>query len=206
MGEKSWGLAYSIGDHTLVGTNSEIPVGSHAYVFNAQPEEKLISKDQWEQFLAGDLTSIKNQIEAQVHGAQVKSIQMHWDSAIYGGEFLRTYAVKGFRVEALVYNAGGGITGLEIIAILIVIGVLAVIFTAAWVVWAVVSAAQQLGPGFTVLIGLSILGGIGILAFVFLGGKAEYRGKKRRFRIGGGRLGREIVRTTGRLGRRRKHR
>jgi hypothetical protein len=193
MPSVGWGNDYSLSDHTLVGGNDEIPVGKYAYVFNMQNGVATIPKATWEAMLNGDFTSVKNQIESGIPGAQVKMIHCAWDKADYVWWMgSGAYAVSGFRVEALVYNAGASQTGLEIVAIIMAVAFIIAVITACvvsgWVVWQVMDAAKQLGPAVTVGVGLAILAGIAILAFVFIGGRAQYKGKKRQIAIGKGQI------------------
>lgn len=190
MPSVGWGNNYALNDHILVGGNDEIPKGQYAYVFNQQPKGNMgVPKVTWEAMLNGDFTSVKNQIEQGIPGCQVKMIHCAWDSAfLTGTPIVQFYSVSGFKVEALVYNAGASQTGLEIVAIIMAVSFLAIVIgglaMAGWIIWRVMSAAEQLGPLTTIGVGLLILGGIGILAFVLLGGKFQYKGKKRRIAIG----------------------
>jgi hypothetical protein len=189
MPSVGWGNNYNLNDHVLVGGNDEIPIGNYAYVFNMQAQNSVatIPKAMWEAMLNGDFTSVKNQIEQGIPSCQVKMIHCAWDKADYIW-WMGAYAVAGFRVEALVYNAGAHQTGLEIVAIIIAVAFIIAVITACvvggWVVWQVVSAAQSISPVVTIGVGLAILAGIAILAFVLIGGRAQYKGKKRRITIG----------------------
>lgn len=99
------------------------------------------------------------------------------------------YIVSGFKIEALVQNIGAQQTGVEIAVILLAIGfialVVAIIVVGSWVTWKVITAVEQaFGPIGVVIVGGVILVGIGLLLFTIFGGKAQYKGEKRSFRIG----------------------
>lgn len=187
---KSWGNRYSIGNHQVVSGNSEIPPQNYAYVFNKQTSnESIVPKADWENMVNGDMGYIRDQIEQGVPGCEVKWVMIAWDSAVpkFGAPYLMV--VSGFQAEALVYNKGtAALTGLEIVAIIIAVSFLFAVITAlalgAWIILQVMDAAKQLGPAFTIGLGLLILGGLGFGLYLLFGGKAEYKGKKRRIRIG----------------------
>lgn len=183
----------------LVSNNAEIPKGQWAYVVNASTVEyDTIWDRDWEAFLAGDMSKFKTEIESQLAGTQVQWVNFVWDKVtksdpffdFWQGRWRFAYHVYGFKVEAIVKNVSGGLTGLEIVAIIIavVIGVaiLTLLALGTWITFQIMSALEKLGPVGTVAGGILILGGIGLLLLVLFGGKAEYRGKKRRFRIGKG--------------------
>ena len=199
MPNKSFGTPMEIRTKQLVADSQEIPKGQWAYVVNASTlEYDTIWDRDWEAFLAGDMSKFKTQIEQAIPGSQVEWVNFVWDHTTKSDPFfdlweLRwkfAYHVYGFKCEAIVKNVSGGITGFEIIAIIIgvVIGVaiLTLVYLGVWVTFQIMDALKELGPAATVIGGMLILGGIGLLLFVIFGGQASYRGKKRRFRIGRG--------------------
>jgi hypothetical protein len=97
--------------------------------------------------------------------------------------------VSGFQTEALVYNKGtAALTGLEIVAIIMavafLVAVLTVLALGAWIILQVMDATKAIGPWATIVVGLAILSGLGFGLYLLFGGKAEYKGKKRKIRIG----------------------
>ena len=197
MPSKTWGTPLTIKEYIVVGNNAEIPKGQMAYVFGQQTQTASVDEKAWLQMLNGDLSTVKNEIEKQIQGSKARYIAISWTKADrymeqggpYGDPHYR-YNVEGFRVEAVVENVSGGLTGLEIIGLVMLIVTIAVVIgllgTFIWVTWCVVSAAQELGPAVTIGVGLVILLLIVFLLFVVFGGKAEVKGKKRGLKIGRG--------------------
>jgi hypothetical protein len=192
---KSWGDRYSIGNNQLVSGSTEIPAQNYAYVFNKQTTtESYVPIPDWESMVNGDMSFIRDRIEQGIPGAQVMWVMIAWDKAevrplTQYPHNNTVYCVQGFQTEALVYNKGSAsLTGLEIVAIIMAIAFLAAVLTVlalgAWIILQVMDAAKQIGPWATIGLGLVILGGLGLGLFLMFGGKAEYRGKKRRIRLG----------------------
>ena len=192
---KSWGDRYSIGNNQLVSGSTEIPPQNYAYVFNKQTSnESYVPKADWESMVNGDMGYIRDRIEQGIPGVEVKWVMIAWDKAeVRPMEQYPhnpyVYCVSGFQTEALVYNKGtAALTGLEIVAIILAVAfsvaVLTVLALGAWIVLQVMDAAKQLGPAVTIAIGLAVLAGLGFGLYLLFGGKAEYKGKKRRIRIG----------------------
>jgi hypothetical protein len=191
MPSKSWGTPLTITDHIVIGENEEIPSGKKVFVANqAIHEEDQVPAPQWEQFLTGDMQFVKNQIEQQIPGAKVIWLNCAWDSTVHEqGMFYNYYRVRGFRVEAICENTGtASLTGLEIISIIVAVAfiavVVAVVAMGAWLVWRIEAAAEQIGPVATIGVGIGVLVLLLLFLFLMFGGKAEYRGKKRRVRLG----------------------
>lgn len=192
-GSKKWGTPLTINQSQPVGTNDEIPSGNYALVVNrSQGEWDTIPLAKWNQFLNGDMSLVAQAIQNGIPNSEVEWISTHWDNVAIDPYSQGGLAfVYGFTIEAIVKNKGGAnLTGFEIIGILVAAGILALIIGAialgAWVTIQVMDATKQLGPAVTVGVGLIILLGIFLLLFLVLGGKGEYRGKQRRFRIGKG--------------------
>lgn len=195
-GSKTWGTPMIATQYIVIGGNTEIPAGQYAYVFNKQTSEAVyVDASEWQNLVSGDMSSLKNQIESQIPGSQVVWLKISWDDAqaqfFYPGNYWE-YIVKGFYVEALVKNNQAGLTGLEIVAIIMVIAFLVAVvtlcITGAWVVWEVMSAAAKLGPAFTVAIGLiiliMILVALVVIFAIAFGGGLSAKGKKRSVSIG----------------------
>ena len=197
MPSKTWGTPLTIKEYIVVGNNDEIPKGQTAYVFGQQTRTASIDEKAWLQMLNGDLSTVENELEKQIQGSKARYIAISWTKADrymeqggpYGEPHYR-YTVEGFRVEAIIENVSGGLTGLEIIALIMMIATIAVIIGFMvgffWVTWQVVSAAKELGPAVTIGVGLVILLLIVFLLFVAFGGKAKVKGKKRGLEIGRG--------------------
>jgi hypothetical protein len=207
MGNRSWGTPLTITEHILVGDSDEIPTGKKAYVFNQSlhdhPNDVTdpwvwdeYDNDVWSTFMNGDMGIIKSMIETRIPGAQLKWVQVAWSRtrqvryfSPWGIPYTRT-RVYDLKFEAIVENQSGGVTGLEIVAIIaavaFLVGVIALAVTASWLVWRIEKAAEQLGPVVTIGVGLVILVLVLVVLFTMFGGKAEYKGKKRGFRIGKG--------------------
>jgi hypothetical protein len=172
----------------VIGDNEEIPSGEYAYVKNEQVGEGHISAWDWVNLINSDLSVLRNQIEQSIPHSKVQWISISWDSAVTLMPYL-IYHVKGLKIEAIVKNEGSAsLTGAEIVLIIIAIAFFIAIFgaivMAGWVTWRIMSATEQIGPWATILVGGAVLAGIGIFLYLVLGGKAEYRGRKRRVRLG----------------------
>jgi hypothetical protein len=192
MPSKSWGTSQTITSHIVVDGSAEIPAGGKVYVANqAIHEYDSIPAYQWGQFLSGDMSFVKAQIEQQIPGTTVIWLSCAWDKAIHQQGFgFDYYQVYGFKIEALCQNSGPAhLTGLEIVAIILAIAfisvVVALIVIGSWLVWRVEAAAEQLGPVVTIAVGLAILGGIGVLLYFLMGGGVEYKGKRESVRLSG---------------------
>jgi hypothetical protein len=187
MPSKSWGTPLTVKKYMVVGENEEIPSGQYAYVKNEQVGEGHISAWDWVALVNSDLSVLRNQIEQSIPHSKVQWISISWDSAVTIMPYL-IYHVKGLKIEAIIKNEGGSLTGAEIVLIILAVAVFIAIFgaivMAGWVIWQIMSASAQLGPGVTIVVGLGILAGIGVFLYLVLGGKAEYRGRKRRVRLG----------------------
>jgi len=121
--------------------------------------------------------------------------------------------VSGFQIEAIVQNIGSSSTAYHgsggyqlahsvkptilwtpalIIATIAAIAwlatLIALIIWGTWMLWLVTNAIGQLpswlSPWVMIGFGLLVLGGIGVLLYFFLGGKVDYKGKKREFKLG----------------------
>ena len=155
-------------------------------------EWDTFSLAKWNEFLNGDMSLAAQAIQNGIPNSQVEWISTHWDNVAIDPYSQGGIAfVYGFTIEAIVKNKGqANLTGLEVIGIIVAVGILAYILSTialgAWVTVQVMNAAQALGPIATIGVGLLVLAGLGIIIFVVLGGKGEYRGKKRSFRIGKG--------------------
>jgi hypothetical protein len=195
MPSKTWGRPLNIKEYIVVGGSEEIPKGQKAYVFGYQGTGvRSIPAEKWNALQAGNMAQIKSEIENSIPGSKVVYVAISWDKATLEiiprpqGEDIENYLVEGFRVEAIVENVQGGLTGLEIVSIIMavafLVAVAAILITSGWVIWRVISAAEQLGPAATIGVGLVVLVLLFILLLVMFGGKAEFKGKKRRFKIG----------------------
>lgn len=183
--KRTWGTEMTLKQWVDVTQTTEIPVGNWGYVSQKQaPGDKAVPKSDWERMISGDFSQIADQLRAQIPGCEPTWIEVSWDSVRYDG-LTQQYSVTGLTVLAMVKNNGAGMTGLEIIAILIIIAILAVVITlcltGSWVVVKVMDATAAAGPWMTILIGLVILMGIGFLLYTLLGGKISYKGKTRKF-------------------------
>ena len=188
MPSKQWGTPLTVKQYMVVGENEEIPSGEYAYVKNEQVGEGHISAVDWVNLINLDLSVVRNQIEQSIPHSKVQWISISWDSAVTVMPYL-IYHVRGLKIEAIVKNEGGAsLTGAEIfliiIGIAIVIAVLGAIVMSGWVIWRVMAAAEALGPVATIGVGVGILVILLLFLFLIFGGKAEYRGKKRRIRVG----------------------
>jgi hypothetical protein len=195
----TWGTPMSISQHILVGGNAEIPKGAYAYVFNKQstPNIQVMAAD-WEKLISGDLSDLRTQIETQVPGSQVVWLAVRWDNATkhtftaYDSDgnpvTLYNYIVNGFFVEALVMNVNAGLTGLEIVAVIIaiafLIAVIVLLANLTWIIWEVLSAAKQLGPAITIVVGLLLVMGLLFAVLLIFGVVFSYQGKNKSVSIG----------------------
>lgn len=199
MPNKSFGSFLDVKTKQLVEDSTEIPQGQWAYVVNASTlAYDVIWDHDWEAFLAGDMSRFKSEIEKSLPGTQVQWVNFVWDHTekstpffdIWEMRWKFAYHVYGFRCEAIVKNVSGGLTGLEIVAIImaVVVGVaiLTLVGLGVWITFQIMDALAKLGPAGTIVGGLLILGGIGLLLLVLFGGKAKYEGRKRRFELGRG--------------------
>ena len=200
MPSVSWGTPITVNEQIVVGNRTEIPAGQMAWVINASTltYETIVDR-QWEAFLKCDLSQLQREIESKIRGSKVQWIGISWDKDekvgpsyfdIWEQRWVFHYHIYGFRVEAIVKNEGAALTGLEIFYIIMaattLLVVIALVTLGSWTTVQVISAAQQIGPVATIGIGLAVLAGVGLLAFVLLGGKASVKSKERRFEIGRG--------------------
>lgn len=190
-GGLSWGTPMTFNEYLVVGNNDEIEKGHYAFVFQKVAGWRTILKNDWESFLRGDVSVFKKQLEDQIPGGEAVWFQVHWDDV----QLVElppnfAYRVQGLYIEALVKNKNAGLTGLEICAIIIAIAILASVigfFTiGGFVTWNIMNAANELGPWVTIIIGVGILVGLGVLFFVFIGGKFNWKGKGKGFTVGKG--------------------
>ncbi len=194
QGQVEWGSRMNVKSYVAVGNNNEIPKDNWAYVFTKAPETKHVGTNDWNRMLAGDLSSIVDQIKTQISGCEPVWIRISWDNATYVIHNDQTgmwteYLVTGFMIEAIVQNINAGLTGLEIVAIIMVISfiiaVIAAIGTLIWVTWQIMDATKQIGPWATVIVGLIIFIGLLSLVYFLFGGKFSYKGKTRKLSLEG---------------------
>jgi len=196
MPTKSWGTPLKINEYILVGNSDEIPKGQKAYVFgyNSQTVSN-IDEARWNKVLNGNLSEMQAKIESQIKGSRVVYCAVSWEKAVQRrigsvqqGTERYVYDVTGFKVEAIVENVSASLTGLEIVAIIMavsfLIAVVAILFVTGWVTWRVISATEQIGPAATVGAGLALIVLLIVALLLLFGVKGEYKGKKRRFKIG----------------------
>lgn len=183
MPNKTWGTPQIIKEYVVVGDNTEIPAGQKGYVFSQQQNAyELIYWGDWEKFIAGDLTTLKEKIEQDIQGTKVIWIKIAWTKANQTWDevgYEGYYKVEGFYVEALVENTGSAsLTGLEIIGIIIAVAFLAAVIAGialvAWVTWQVMNSIPDIAKPF-VGIGLLIL--IGLFLLILFGAKLGVSGK-----------------------------
>ena len=168
MPSVSWGTPYTLAEYKLVGENDEIPLGSMLYVQNSTTRDyDDVNKLDWDAFISGDLTELKNRIENDIKGTTVRYIKVSWVSneVVAPIPTVRVMRVVGFKVEALVENThGAGLTGLEIVAIIGMIAFLATVIgfiaLGAWIVYEIMQAAKEGGSAATI--------GVGIILFVVI--------------------------------------
>ena len=189
MVEKVWGSAGQVpfnAKRVKVDNGAEIAKNNWAYVdFIPQNTVYSIPISAYWQVVNGDLTYIKNMIEQGISGAQCQWIRISWSHSSIGG---LGGNFEDFRVEALVRNINAGLTGLEIAAIVLAVGFLIAIVTAAVLVlystYEVFSALDDLEEDFgawgsvaTVAVGLLLIAGAGVFLFFMFGGSFS-KGKK----------------------------
>lgn len=168
----SWGTPYTFEESKLVDENAEIPLGSMLYVKNSSTRDyDDVSYNDWNTFISGDLTELKNRIEQDIQGTTVRYIKVSWDRNYVFAPIptARVMRVHGFKVEAIVENTGNAnLTGLEIIMIIMAIAFLATIIgfiaLGAWVVYEIMKAVEDLGP----VLGPIATVGTGIVLFVII--------------------------------------
>jgi hypothetical protein len=191
MGKITWGTPLNISQCAMVDQNEEIKKGEWGYVFNEQAGSQLIPPERWQQLISGNLETLRQQIEAQIPNSKVQWLSISWDKADYIQtridplQFMER--VQGFKVEAIVKNLGGAsLTGLEIVAVILAIafiaGVVGLLIMAGWVIWRIMSAAEQLGPIAVIGVGLVVVVIIVIVLLLLFGVKFEKKDKK--IRIG----------------------
>lgn len=201
-GQMTWGSILVIQNYNVVATDHEIEQGHYGYVFNKQPQgDRDIPAADFDKVINGDPTKIVQEIEHGIPGSKVTWVRVSWEKAEYfkvgGGPYGQEkyyYHVAGLTVEAIVENVNGGITGLEIIGIIIavtfLIAVIVLLAVGGWLVWEIVNAIKNLGPTFgppvMIIVGLLILVGIGLLVFFIFGGRIGYKGKQRSLEVGRG--------------------
>lgn len=180
-GSKTWGTPQTIQENILVTNNDEIPKGKAAWVFSFQRDQNsYVRKSDWEAMLSGDMTFIKNEIDSSIPGVKVRWIQVKWDSAeeevIMTGfppHAEQVYAVQGFYVEAIVENIDAGLTGIEIVAIIMAVAFLAAVFTVLfltiWVTHQLVLAVSGLPPIFQIPTYIILLVFFGLFLLVLFG-------------------------------------
>jgi hypothetical protein len=192
-GEKIWGTPMTITQYFLANNNDEIPATNYAYVFQQAPEvSSTILMQYWSNMIAGDLELLRTQIESQIAGSKVQWLHISWKDVVFSTTGMppaqiHWATVTGFKVEALVKNVAAGLTGAEIVLIIMAIaflaGVIGLLAAGGWVTWRVITATEQLGPTYTILIGIGILVGIGFLVYSMFGGKVKYTSNKRGRRV-----------------------
>jgi len=183
---KTYGTGQIIEDYAIALGDEEIPSGQYAYVFNqTQQAYDAIDGDIWEGFLNGNVTTLKNEIESQIPNSRVLWIRFYWSRATKQYPHLAPYyyKVEGFKVEAFVENIGGaGLTGLEIVAIIMAVTfaavVIALVALGSWVTWRVISAAEEISPFATIGVGLVILVILIFALMLILGVRFAGRGFK----------------------------
>jgi len=176
MPSKTWGTSQVIKDYLVVSDQDEIPSGHKAYVFSQQQQSvQDVAKSDWEEFMNGNLSDLKNKIETEIPHTKVIWLNVSWTKAhLYGGAgggFW--YAVEGFYIEAMVENTGeASLTGLEIVAIIMAIAFFAVvlnyIFLTDWIAWEVMESVPDIGKPF---VGIILLIGIALFLLILFGAK-----------------------------------
>lgn len=176
MPSKTWGIPQLIKSYIVVNEQAEIPAGHKAYIFGKDPKPyTYISKVDWEQFIAGNLTQLKQRIESDIPNTKVVWLRISWDKAFTPYPPYDEYEVRGFYVEAIVENTGSAsLTGAEICLIIMALSWLAVIvtlcLTGGWVTWKVIeSTPSQYIP----LVGIIILVLIGLGVLILFGAKLK---------------------------------
>lgn len=191
-GAKTWGTPLSVSQYIVIGNSDEVPIGNWAYVFQRQIlSDKYLFKSDWDKMMNGDLTTLANEIESHILGSKCTWLRVSWEKAEetipMPPDYQKWVLVSGFMVEAVVKNNGAGLTGAEIVLIIVAIAILvtiiALVLTGSWVTWQVINATQEIGPWMTITIGIAILAGIGFLLYSLLGGKVKYTSNKRGRRV-----------------------
>jgi len=173
MDSKTWGTPQTLKDYVVVGGNDEIPSGQKAYVFNRDDKDhSVIGIPTWEDFLAGDMSFVKDQIESNIPNTKVLWLKVSWTKA-ERKHMYPEYWVYGFEAHAIVENTGGAaLTGFEIAAIIIgiafLVGVVSLCLTGGWLVWRIIESIPE---PFIPIVGiiLLILVGIALLALFGVG-------------------------------------
>jgi hypothetical protein len=185
-GGLSWGTPMTINEYMVVNNNQEIEKTHYANVFQKVAGEKMFLAADWEKVLLGDMSLFKGEIENGIPGCKAVYIALTWDNVRktdWPQPGRTVYFVDGLFIQVLAYNENAGITGLEIIGIIIAFAILAAVIgffvIGGWVTFNVMNAAAEVGPWATIMIGVGVLCGIGVLLFVVLGGKFGYKSKKR---------------------------
>lgn len=188
--EKVWGTPLQINQYIIVGDNKEIVQGHYAYVIRKQSIDKQrILPSAWYTLLAGDLRDLKADIERQVPGSVCTWLRVSWTDAYLEPLLphqISYMVITGFMVEAIVENVNAGLTGLEIVVIIMAIAFLATVIVAltmgSWIIWEVINAAKKLpeniAPWVIIAVGLFILVGIGASLYFLFGGRVSYSSKK----------------------------
>lgn len=198
--EKVWGSKLTIHNERIVPEGYEIPQGHFARALKQQQyNREFVEEAKWNAMMAGDMNQIKNDIESQIPGASVIWIRVSWTEAtrVMVAAGVWAILVAGYQVEAIVENVNAGLTGLEIVAIILVItwliSVIALLSMGSWVVYEVINAIKKLPEGWSpwvmIIVGLLILVGIGALLFFIFGGAVMYKSKKRSVSLGKGSRG-----------------
>lgn len=168
MPSKTWGTRVKIERIEETSLNDEIPKGERLILLNKQPDIQTpwwVYAHEWEAFMNGDLSQIKNEVERQIKGAKVEWIQLKWDKADPLESPIKKrivqYNVYGLSVEVIVKNESASLTGLEIVLIIGLIGVFATVFTilgmTVWTAGKVVMSATEMGAPVVVGVGLILV-------------------------------------------------
>jgi len=194
---KTWGTPLAITQHILIGNTEEIDRGRSGYVFNIQIGNNLIPAEDWEAMMNGDLTYAKTQIEQQILGTEVQWIAIYWEKAdpvlIPGGPPgapPEVYSITGLKIEAVVKNKAAGLTGAEIVLVLMAIAMLAAVIAGlamtGWLTWVVTTATQGLGPIATIGVGLFLIIIFLFFVLVVMGVKFKFKSgpKSKRLEVG----------------------
>lgn len=180
MPSKTWGTKHMLQEYRVVENSAEIPTPHKAFIFAMQSSEvAFIINDDWYAFMDGDVSAIRNDIENQISGSKVLWIRVSWDSASILPPPQTDIAVKGFRIEALVENVSAGLTGLEIVAIILAVTFMAAVVTfialGAWVTWEVLaSVPEEIRP----IVGIILLIIIATFILLLFGGQLGITRKK----------------------------
>lgn len=184
MPSKTWGKPQLIQEYIVVGEHEEIETGQKAYVFNRDDKDhSVIGVPTWEAFLNGDISFVKDQIEANIPHTKVVWLRISWTKAERKHHYPE-YWVYGFEVHAIVENTGGAsLTGFEIIGILIgiafLVGVVYLCLTGGWLTWKIMKAVEDVfGSGGVAVIGMVIFIIIIFSLLLLLGVKFSGKGFK----------------------------